>query len=38
MSVIKQIEGPIITLRDGRNQANIAAYLWQNSNFPRLVE
>jgi len=28
VSVINQIEGPIITLRDGRNQANIAADLW----------
>jgi hypothetical protein len=28
VSVINQIEGPIITLRDGRNQVNIAADLW----------
>jgi len=38
VSVINQIEGLIITLGDGQKQANIAADLWQNSNFPRQVE
>lgn len=35
MSVIKQIVETTITLRDGRNQANIGTYLWQDSNFSR---
>jgi hypothetical protein len=38
LSVINQIEGPIITLRDGRNQVNIATNLWQNSNVPGQVD
>ena len=37
LSVINQIEGPIITLRDDRNQENIDANLYQNSDFPGQV-
>jgi len=38
LSVIKQNEGPIITLRDGYNQTNVGTYLWQHRDFLREVE